>query len=172
MEIERKWLLKRMPQYDKFFKYDVFQSYLSADTPEVRIRKKIELESIMCPHPESVPSYKMTIKGPGTLSREEIEFSISEDDYEKLRDLIPYRPVHKTYYLCPFEGGQLEISVVDQNWIYAEVEFKSEKEALEWEWPFPECEPVEVTGQERYLMKNYWKHTRVWGSSIRNWFLD
>ena len=164
MEIERKWLLSTVPDVDEYYKYDVMQSYLSAGTPEVRIRSQLSLISPL--EPESaeprVPNYKMTFKSAGNLSREEIELSLTKEEYDALRKMIDARPIHKTYYVIPIGNNlEIEVSIVDQSWIYAEVEFKSEEAAAAFEWPFPECNAKEVTCEQEYKMKNYWKRTRT-----------
>lgn len=159
MEIERKWLLSTVPEAYRYYKYDVNQAYLCADTPEVRIRSKVSLFAPLQDGKD--PNYQLTIKGEGTLSREEVNISIPKDKYDILRSLIPYRPIHKTYYIFPLDNNlELEVNIVDQDWIYAEVEFPDEESAQAFEFPFPECKPKEVTEETKYKMKNYWKRTR------------
>lgn len=161
MEIERKWLLHTVPSVDYDAKYDVMQLYLSAGTPEVRIRSEQLLESGGKEEEYKLPTYKLTIKGPGSLSRQEVEFDLNLSDYFALRTLIKERPIHKTFYKFRLEDGhELGVSVVDQGLIYAEVEFGSEEEAMAFEFPFPECDPRDVTESEHFKMKNYWKRTR------------
>ena len=164
MEIERKWLLSMVPDCNEYYKYDTNQLYLSAETPEVRIRSKLSLISPL--EPESaeprIPNYKLTIKSAGTLSREEVEFSLTQDEYNRLKSTVEGRPIHKTYYVFPLGHDlELEVSLVDQSWIYGEVEFKSEEQANSFIFPFPECNPIEVTSDSFYKMKNYWKRTRL-----------
>ena len=60
---------------------------------------------------------------------------------------------------------QLRIDVVDRGtateFIYAEVEFKSVEDARVFEFPFPECEAMDVTDDPEWKMSNYWKRTRI-----------
>lgn len=161
MEIERKWLLHKVPLDGPDFKFEVLQSYLSTGTPEVRIRSEQLLASKGKGDGNKLPTYLLTAKGPGSLSRPEVEFYITQANYFKLRALIDGRPIHKTFYIYRLKDGhELGVSVVDQSWIYAEVEFSSEEEAKAFEFPFPECEPRDVTESEHFKMKNYWKRTR------------
>lgn len=173
MEIERKWLLSTVPSADKYYKYNVQQSYLSTGTPEVRFTCKQPLSSPLDPGPVERTTPKLTIKGPGTLSRQEFEVIIGLDQYRTLCEMVDEQPIHKTYYVFPLDGDlRLEVSIVDQSWIYAEVEFSSEEEARSFEFPFSECEPREVTEDPSYKMKNYWDRTRKTESEDKPMTLD
>ena len=168
MEIERKWLVSTVPDIPFDFKWEVYQSYLSAGTPEIRIRSQ-SLLAVNGEHDEEpvpLPFYMMTAKSDGDLSREEVEFYLSEEDYNELRGLIDAHPIHKTFYEFQMQDGHsIDVSIVDQEWIYAEVEFESEEEAKAYEFPFPECNPRDVTNEPYYKMKNYWIRTRQEGAN-------
>ena len=56
---------------------------------------------------------------------------------------------------------EIEMSKVDNNWYYAEVEFKTEEDANNFEFPFPSLVLKEVTYDTAFKMKNYWKSSRI-----------
>lgn len=106
----------------------------------------------------------MTIKSLGEMVRHETELNISEDKYESLheifcKDLIV--KIKRNYILD--DGKILECNLVDKGraseFMYAEVEFSSEEEALAW--TPPDFLYKEVTFDNKYKMNNYWKRTRI-----------
>lgn len=119
MEIERKFLVKRLPNLNNYQKYDISQGYISID-PVVRLRKQDS-------------SYYLTKKSKGSLIREEIEVEISQEVYDILLSLIQTRIIEKTRYKIPLENGliaELDIYHNDLASLYTvEVEFKTMKEA-------------------------------------------
>ena len=171
-EIERKWLLKRLPDIQPNWRSEGHQSYLSVD-PVIRVRR------ISWPDNNGVTVRRfLTVKGAGNLSRAEFEFPISEEDYVNItRHIIfPKMPIHKENYYYDLSGHcdpsiladldeQLRIDVVDRGtateFIYAEVEFKSVEDARTFEFPFPECEAMDVTDDPEWKMASYWKRTRT-----------
>jgi CYTH domain-containing protein len=152
MEIERKFLLSKFPhtELNLLSAHEVEQGYLSVN-PEVRIRTKKPCK----PGQE----YTLVIKSDGHLSREEIEFELTAEQYDKLRAMIPFQLITKLYqrYMLP-DGLVAECSVVDlgleSSFMYAEVEFESEGQALQFDPPA--CFGEEITYEESYKMKNYW----------------
>lgn len=153
MEIERKWLLNSLPDLNWGHRYEVHQSYLSCGNPEVRIRTKKSI------YDNEVFSPRMTFKSDGTIAREEIEFDISEENYNKLLNLVNGEYITKDYCIYWFGGYELEVSVVDNGaFVYCEVEFDSIEDAEKFVLPFPEA--VEITYNSDYKMKNYWKKMR------------
>lgn len=173
MEIERKWLLKRLPDAPCREKSTSYQAYVSVK-PVVRIRE------------QGVPSggaagtgldYRMTVKGKGGIAREEIEFPITAEQYRDiLRAIGGPPPIRKDDYYydladcCdvsvladPTEG--LRVDIVDpgtpDSFLYAEVEFKTEEAARAFSFPFPECEAVDVSEDHTWKMNNYWARTRM-----------
>lgn len=157
MEIERKWLLKKRPDdcEDLTLFEDAYieQSYISIE-PEVRIRKRVNSNGDI--------NYKLTIKSNGTLSREEVNIDITDLQYENLLKLAEGKPITKDIrnYMTK-DGKKLETSIVDKEldtaFIYAEIEFESEEEALKHELYL---DAVDVTTDNYYKMKNYWLRTR------------
>lgn len=154
MEIERKWLLNSLPDLNWDHRYEVHQSYLSYGNPEVRIRTKKSI------YDNEVFSPRMTFKSDGTIAREEIEFDISEESYNKLLNLVNGEYITKDFCIYWFDGYELEISVVDNNaFVYCEVEFDSIEDAEKFILPFSDA--IEITYNSEYKMKNYWKKTRM-----------
>ena len=120
MEIERKYLVRRLP--DDLSKYEakkIAQGYLCTD-PVVRIRR-------------SNDNYYMTYKGDGLMVREEYNLPLTREAYEHLLPKIVGLLIAKTRYLIPltdrltaeldvFEGVLSALTLV-------EVEFDSVEEA-------------------------------------------
>ena len=155
-EIERKWLVSGFPEGVKpFDAYWVSQNYLIADEKEVRVRRAVPKDGLL----GTMSPYKMTFKGPGTFSRKEIEFELSEDQYERALEFIDpnYAPVVKDFRKYRHDGYIIEISKVDNCWYYAEVEFCDKQEMVNYLFPWPELILNEVTYDPAYKMKNYWK---------------
>lgn len=150
MEIERKFLINEFPSnLSEIERADMYQAYLST-TPVVRIRKKSK---------QGENSYKLCIKGEGTLVREEVEFSISEDEFLRLSNIINNKFIHKEFRTYKLENYILECSKVDFNgkneFYYAEIEFNSVEEANNF--TAPEFLKNEVTEKTGYTMKDYWE---------------
>ncbi len=90
MEIERKFLVKRLPAaIDRFASVRMEQGYISTD-PVVRIRREND-------------AYVLTIKGNGFLKRTEVNLPISEKDYTELSSLIKGIRIEKTRYYIDTE---------------------------------------------------------------------
>lgn len=142
MEIERKWILKRVPTEFHLVKNSkVEQLYISIN-PEVRLRY----------NSGSKEPFRITVKGEGTLSREEIETEISEDFYNQIKNFVGKSPITKDYSIFNCGGYPLAVSVVDNGaFIYAEVEFESEEQARNFQLPIDDA--VEVTDDPNYKMK-------------------
>lgn len=150
MEIERKWLLKKIPTKYKEVKHSWIEQFYVSIEPEVRLRKNLN---------SNVP-YRITVKGNGTLSREEFESPISQEFYNKVKAFIGMPPIQKDYYVFNCEGYPLCVSTVDNGaFIYAEIEFESEEQARNYILPIDDA--IEVTDNPEYKMKNYWIRSRT-----------
>ena len=156
MEIERKFLIKEKPPIIPTEHFHTKQAYVSID-PEVRVREKFGVDEwSKCGDP-----YKITVKGDGTLAREEIETPIDEKFYNKILKFIGYNPISKDYYIYYYNSYIIEVSDVDFGaFTYAEVEFDSIEEANNFVWPWPEILISEETENPEYKMKNYWIKSR------------
>ena len=124
MEIERKFLVKDLPDLSQYEYIDIEQGYLSTN-PVVRIRKKND-------------KYILTYKGSGLMVREEIEAALTQEAYEHLLKKIDGHPITKRRYLIPFESHTIELDVFSghmEGLIMAEVEFASADAAKNFEPP-------------------------------------
>lgn len=149
MEIERKWILQRVPTEFRLVRNTQMEQFYLSTNPEVRLRH----------NPASNEPFRITVKGEGTLSREEIETKVSENFYNKLKDFVGKPPITKDYSIFNCGGYPLAVSVVDDGaFIYAEVEFESEEQARGFQLPIDDA--IEVTENTDYKMKNYWLRTR------------
>lgn len=120
MEIERKYLVKKLP--DNLEQYPckhIAQGYLNTD-PVVRIRR-------------SNDSYTLTYKGKGLMVREEYNLPLNAESFEHLKSKIDGILIEKRRYLIPFaEKYTIELDIFDDELAplqLAEVEFQTEEEA-------------------------------------------
>ena len=139
MEIERKYLLKELPDLSKYEFHKIEQAYLCTN-PVVRIRREDD-------------SYYMTYKGGGMMIREEYNLPLNETAYDHLKEKADGNVISKTRYLIPLEGENLmaEVDVFEAPFaplIMAEVEFESETQANAF--VPPEWFGQEVTRDGRY----------------------
>ena len=120
MEIEKKYLLKEVPELEKFEHHKIEQAYLCTG-PVVRVRREDE-------------TYYMTYKGSGMMSREEYNLPLTKESYEHLKAKADGNVISKTRYLIPLEetGLVAEVDVFEKPFaplVMAEVEFESEEQA-------------------------------------------
>ena len=120
MEIERKFLVKTLPEgLDSYKCKHIEQGYLNTN-PDVRIRKSDE-------------DYILTYKGDGMLCREEYNLPLTKEAYEHLKAKIDGTLIQKRRYLIPladrlmaeldiFEGKLAPLQLV-------EVEFETKEDA-------------------------------------------
>lgn len=119
MEIERKFLIKTLPEnlgaYPCRF---LEQGYLST-TPVVRIRRDND-------------RYELTYKSGGLMVREEYNLPLTSESYEHLKTKIDGRLITKKRYMIPLEKYTIELDVFENDLaplVLAEVEFPTEEEA-------------------------------------------
>lgn len=139
MEIERKYLLKSLPELRDYEYHKIEQAYLCT-APVVRVRREDE-------------AYYMTYKGGGMMSRVEHNLPLNKEAYEHLVKKADGNVISKTRYLIPLEAGGLvaEVDVFDPPFaplVMAEVEFESEEQANTF--TAPEWFGEEVTFDGRY----------------------
>ncbi len=141
MEIERKFLIKELPDLSKYEYVDIEQGYLST-SPVVRIRKKND-------------NYILTYKGGGLMAREEIEAALTKEAYEHLLTKIDGHAITKRRYLIPLNPYLIELDVFSghmKGLIMAEVEFPSIEEANSFIPPL--WFGADVTEDRRYHNSN------------------
>ena len=137
MEIERKFLVKEMPDLNQYSFHCMEQGYLNTD-PVVRVRKEDD-------------NYYLTYKGKGLLAREEYNLPLNEEGYYHLVEKADGVIIRKKRYLIPYQKYTIELDVFEkpyENLIIAEVEFESEEEANEFF--LPEWFGEDVTFDRRY----------------------
>lgn len=123
MEIERKFLVKQLPQQLESYKcHRIEQGYLCT-SPVVRIRKQDD-------------SYILTYKSKGMMVREEYNLPLTMEAYCHLREKADGNLIAKKRYVIPIEKGlKIELDLFEapfDGMILAEVEFPTEEAALSW----------------------------------------
>lgn len=120
MEIERKYLVKTLPDHlEQYPCKQIEQGYLNTN-PVVRIRR-------------SNDSYILTYKGKGLMVREEYNLPLNEESFTHLKEKIDGLLIQKRRYLIPLaEKYTIELDVFEGEFaplVLAEVEFETEEEA-------------------------------------------
>ncbi|MCH3972669.1 MAG: CYTH domain-containing protein [Oscillospiraceae bacterium] len=151
MEIERKWLMTQKPQGLPVLQTAVLRQGYLCTHPTVRIRSK------RCGGKDT---FRLCIKGKGTLVREEIELDLPREKFEALSCLLEKPLIRKDYTVFALPGGlRLEYSDVDAGlpgaFSYAEVEFTSVEAARAF--VPPDFLDREVTEEPGWTMAAYWE---------------
>jgi len=128
MEIERKFLVYRLPDEIKSYKHlELAQGYIST-SPVIRIRRQDQ-------------TYILTVKSGGLIKREEFELELSEAQFTSLSKKTEGNMIEKTRYLIPDPSNTsytIELDVfhgVFEGLMYAEVEFPNEVECQKYNPP-------------------------------------
>ncbi len=140
-EIERKFLLKRLPVeilHSRHFK--IAQGYLANERGgrHVRLRKKAKTATL-------------TFKVGRSTAREEREIRLSAKQFATLWPATVGRRLHKTRYMVPWKKLTIEIDIYhgrNHGLIVAEVEFPSRSSCSKFKPP--PWFGREVTGEKRY----------------------
>ena len=157
MEIERKFLIKELPENLSSYKCLVIEQAYLCTEPVVRIRRQDE-------------DYYLTYKGGGLMSREEYNLPLTEKAYEHLltkadgniiskkRYLIPIsNPVFRNDYTVPKKNVDLkiELDIFDPHFaplILTEEELSDKEMALAFIPPPSLCK--DVTDNPKYHNSN------------------
>ena len=119
MEIERKYLLKKLPEnLENYPHRHLEQGYLCV-APVVRIRKDDD-------------KYELTYKSGGMMVRQEYNLVLTQNSYEHLKKKIDGRLITKKRYMIPYQGYTIELDVFENDLaplVLAEVEFENEEQA-------------------------------------------
>ena len=126
MEIERKFLIKALPENLESYPFHrLEQAYLCTD-PVVRVRR-------------SDDEYILTYKSKGLMSREEYNLPLTAEGYRHLKAKADGNIICKRRFLIPLESGlTIELDIFEppfQGLVLAEVEFSSEEDALSFTPP-------------------------------------
>lgn len=120
MEIERKYLIFKVPEnLDIQSRHILEQGYLNTD-PVIRIRRDND-------------TYELTYKSSGLMVREEYNLPLTKEAYEHLKSKIDGRLIKKTRLVIPEGHGLfIELDIFQEDLaplITAEVEFPTEEAA-------------------------------------------
>lgn len=138
MEIERKYLVDKLPGHIEDYPCRIIsQGYLNIN-PVVRIRR-------------DNGRYELTYKSKGFMARQEYNLPLTREAYEHLLTKIDGRLIEKKRYMIPLEQGlTAELDVFEGDLaplILVEVEFSSEEEADSFVPPFWFGEDVTFSGK-------------------------
>lgn len=132
MEIERKFLIKKIPDLSKYPCKKLVQGYLCTD-PTVRVRNE---------GGEYLLTYKS--KGVEMMSREEYNLPLNKEAFENMIKKVDGNIISKTRYYIPLgpneKGNELtlELDVFDEPFaplLFGEVEFETVEEAKSFAIP-------------------------------------
>ena len=125
MEIERKFLIRKLPEAPDMFEHsELLQGYLSRN-PVVRIRKDGE-------------KYELTYKSGAGMAHEEANLPLSEESFYHLLEKIDGKTIEKTRYRIPYGNFTIELDIFHGHMdglVMAEVEFESVEQALSFTPP-------------------------------------
>lgn len=119
MEIERKYLITTLPFSLQDYRSRAIQQAYISTSPVIRIRQLDD-------------QYILTVKGKGTLAREEFELFLSKDEFLNLSKKAEGYIIEKTRYYIPFKNYIIELDIFNghhEGLILAEVEFEDLQEA-------------------------------------------
>ena len=151
MEIEHKYLIKRLPDDLKTYKKkEIEQGYLNR-SPVLRIRKS---------NSDYIFTYKIKkqIKTENEnlpICNEEIEAPLTKEAYEHLKEKADGYIIEKTRYIIPYKADdkkyKIELDVFHgrlEGLVFAEVEFETVEDAANFKKP--EWFGEEVSNDRRY----------------------
>ncbi len=120
MEIERKFLIKHLPDILSSYPFHQIEQGYLCTAPVVRIRRQDE-------------EYYLTYKSKGLMVREEYNLPLTKESYAHLLPKIDGILISKKRYLIPIESGlTIELDIFEGKLaplILAEVEFDTEEQA-------------------------------------------
>lgn len=142
MEIERKYLVKDLPDLKQYPSKKIAQGYLNTN-PVVRIRR-------------SNDDYILTYKGKGMMVREEYNLPLNKESFYHLSQKIDGKLIEKTRYLIPlWDNLVAELDVFEgahEGIVLVEVEFDSIEAANQF--VAPDWFGEDVTNDGRYHNSN------------------
>lgn len=141
VEIERKFLVKKLPENLMEYEHHVIEQGYLCREPVVRVRK-------------SDDEYYMTYKGKGLKERIEYNLPLNQAAYENLAAKCDGTFIKKTRYVIPHGNLKIELDIFENpaDLVMAEVEFGSVEEADEFVGP--EWFGDDVTNDRKYHNSN------------------
>lgn len=143
MEIERKYLIKKLPDNLNIVETKLLEQGYLCTEPVVRIRRDND-------------DFVLTYKSKGLMIREEYNLPLTEEAYEHLKTKVDGRLISKTRHLIPLDNGlfiELDIFHGDlKPLMLAEVEFPDEESANTF--VAPEWFGEDVTFSSKYHNSN------------------
>ena len=140
MEVERKFLVRELPDLDDVASDEIEQGYLATGSDgEVRVRRKGD-------------KLVLTAKRGSGLSRDEAEVDLDQASFDELWPLTEGRRLRKRRHVLPRGDLAIELDVYEgqlEGLRVAEIEFPSEEVANAFDPP--DWLGEEVTGDHRYL---------------------
>ena len=94
MEIERKFLLRKIPENLDSYPYHLIEQAYLCVTPVIRIRRQDD-------------EYYLTYKGSGMMSREEYNLPLTKEAYEHLLPKSDGNVISKKRYLIPLSSEEI-----------------------------------------------------------------
>lgn len=125
MEIERKFLVKAIPDSLSDYAFHIIEQAYLCTEPVVRVRKQDD-------------DYYLTYKGKGFLSKEEYNLPLTKDSYQHLLAKADGNVITKKRYLIPYNGYTIELDIFEGKFkglVVAEVEFETEDTAKSFTGP-------------------------------------
>ncbi len=126
MEIERKFLVKTIPDNLSEYKCRIIEQAYLCTEPVVRVRKDND-------------EYYLTYKGRGLMAREEYNLPLTNDSYQHLLAKADGNIITKKRYEIPDGTGKtIELDIFEgvfKGTVVAEVEFESIEEATSYNAP-------------------------------------
>lgn len=153
IEIERKWLLKRIPEnLSEYPVQELEQGYLNF-SPAVRVRRDKS---------EKGEKYELTYKGKGLYAHQEENMPLDRESYESLLQKCEGLIIEKKRYRIPIGAyiGELDVfSGALSGLVLIEVEFPTEEEESVFQAPEWFGEDVTATGKysNAYLARTHFQ---------------
>ena len=95
MEIERKFLIHKLPENLEQYPFHIMEQGYLCTAPVVRVRRSDE-------------DFYLTYKSKGLLAREEYNLPLTRESYEHLKAKADGNLIHKKRYLIPAPGYETE----------------------------------------------------------------
>lgn len=126
-EIERKFLIDNFPNNLNFESKNEIEQYYIVNSKDLTIRLR-----------RYNNKYFITFKSGSLMVREEKEIEIKQQDFEELKNIAPKNKIIKTRFIFFDRQYKVELDIFKdelEGLIIAEIEFKTEQEAINYNPP-------------------------------------